>query len=100
GDPNQIAFGTNAMVQLRHDSADIPELQRDVNKIVATGTPILDLHEVQRRVDTTLDVEAAALRLLALAIALAGGLLVGQALSRSAATIQNDASVLRAVGME
>jgi predicted lysophospholipase L1 biosynthesis ABC-type transport system permease subunit len=66
--------------------------------MIEAGTPVLDLHAVQRRVDTTLDVEGAALRLLALAIAVAGGLLVGQALSRSAATIQSDASTLRGVG--
>jgi hypothetical protein len=96
---NNIGFGTNAMVQLRHGSRDIPALQRDVTDVVGPGTPVLDLHEVQRRVDTTLDVETNALLLLGLAVAMAGGLLVGQALSRSAATIEHDAPVLRATGM-
>jgi ABC-type lipoprotein release transport system permease subunit len=60
---------------------------------------VLDLGAVTRRVDTTLNVERTALLLLAGAVALAGGLLVAQALVRSAATIGDDALVLRAVGM-
>lgn len=96
---NDIGFGTNAMVQLRHGRRDIAALQRDVNEVIGQGTPVLDLHEVQRRVDTTLDVEKNALLLVGLAVVIAGGLLVGQALSRSAATIEQDAPVLRATGM-
>jgi ABC-type lipoprotein release transport system permease subunit len=94
-----VFYATNAMVQLKRDSADIAALRSHVNRLVGPGTPILDLHQVQRRVDTTLDVESAALRLLALAIALAGGLLVGQAISRSASTMQSDAGTLRSMGM-
>jgi hypothetical protein len=95
----RIVFGTNAMVRLRDAGSGMRTLQSDVDKIIEPGTPVLDLHEVQRRVDTTLDVEGAALRLLALSIALAGGFLVGQALSRSASTIQSDAYALRSIGL-
>jgi hypothetical protein len=98
-DDERIVFGTNAMVRLRDSAADMPQLQRDVGAIIEEGTPVLDLHEVQRRVDTTLDVEGVALRLLALVIALAGGFLVGQALSRSAATIEGDAYALWSLGL-
>jgi hypothetical protein len=92
------AIHPNADVVLRQPR-DVAALRRDVNEIVGPGTPVLDLHGVERRVKTTLSVEHSALLLFALAIALAGGLLVAQALIRSAATIGDDARVLRAMGM-
>jgi ABC-type antimicrobial peptide transport system permease subunit len=96
---DQVQLAENADVQLRHGAADVPALQRDVNDLVAPGTPLLDLHAVARRVDTTTDVEHLALLLLGVSIAVAGGLLVAQALARSAGAIGADALVLRAVGM-
>jgi ABC-type lipoprotein release transport system permease subunit len=96
--PN-VAILENAFAQLRDPAHDAPALQRDVNKYVADGTPILDFHEVARRVETSTTVESSALLLLALVVAAAGGVLVGQALSRSAAVIGTDANVLRAVGL-
>lgn len=89
----------NADVQLTRGSADVAALQRDVNDVIAPGTPVLDLHAVSRRVDTTLAVEYSALMLLGVVIAVAGGLLVSQALIRSASVIGGDLVVLRAVGM-
>lgn len=90
----------NADVVLRDTSrASITKLRRDVNDIVGPGTPVLDLHAVERRVNTTLSVEHVALLLIAAAITIAGGLLVGQALLRSAAVIGDDALVLRSIGM-
>lgn len=89
----------NADVVLRHGSADIPALQRDMNGLVAQGSPVLDLHAVSRRVDTTLSVEHTALFVLAAAVALAGGILVAQALGRSASSIGDEALALRAMGM-
>src|SRR4029078_1768148 len=73
-------------------------LQRDVNKFVGAGTPILDFHEVARRVETSTAVETSALLLLFVAVSAAGGVLVGQALGRSASVIGGDADVLRAIG--
>ena len=60
---------------------------------------MLDEHNVARRVTTTLDVERTALLLLGGVVALAGLVLVGQALARSAAEIGDDAPALRALGM-
>ena len=89
----------NAYIQLRGGAADVAELQRHVNTDVAPGTPLLDEHAVARRVTTTLDVESTALLLLAAVVVLAGLVLVGQALGRSAAVIGDDAPALRAIGM-
>ena len=96
---DKVLLLENADVQLRNGAADMPALQRDMNALVAPGAPVLDLHAVSRRVDTTLSVERTALLLLALVVAIAGGLLVAQALVRSAGTIGDDALVLRAFGM-
>jgi hypothetical protein len=89
----------NANVQLRDGAAGMAALQRDVNLDVAPGTPVLDQHNVARRVTTTLDVERTALLLLGGVVALAGLVLVGQAIARSAAEIGDDAPTLRALGM-
>jgi hypothetical protein len=89
----------NAFVRVRGGAAGIAALQRDANSLIAPGTPVLDLHQAQRRVNTSLNVEQTALLLLGLAIAAAGMVLVGQVLGRSASTIGRDAPVLRAVGM-
>lgn len=90
----------NAMVRLANGAADIPQLQRDVNELVAPGTPINDLHLIQRRVDTTLGVERAALLLLAAAIALGGLMLAIQALGRSVQIPDDEVKVLRAMGFD
>jgi ABC-type lipoprotein release transport system permease subunit len=94
----QGAIHPNADVVL-NKGTDVSTLRKDVNDVIGPGTPVLDLHAVERRVDTTISVERSALLLLALAVAIAGGLLVAQALTRSAATVGDDALVLRAVGL-
>src|SRR5438552_12052817 len=91
---DEVALIENADVQLANGSRDIAGLQRDVNELLAPGTPVLDLHAVSRRVDTTLAVEHSALLLLGTAVALAGGVLVSQALIRSASLVGDDALVL------
>jgi ABC-type lipoprotein release transport system permease subunit len=96
---SQVQTAENAEVVLRHGEADIAALRRDVNTYLAPGTPVLDTYSTARRVSTTLSVETTALLLLALAILLGGGILVAQVLGRSAATITDDALVLRALGM-
>ncbi|MCU1454232.1 MAG: hypothetical protein JWN46_2378 [Acidimicrobiales bacterium] len=90
----------NADVILRRGAADIGVLQQDANRIVGPGTPLLDMHAITRRVNTTLAVERTALVALAASVAIAGTLLLVQALSRSAAVVGDDALVLRAMGME
>jgi ABC-type lipoprotein release transport system permease subunit len=96
----RAAIHPNAdVVLLNPSSSAVASLRRDVNDIVGPGTPVLDLHAVERRVVTTLSVERGALLLLAVALAVAGGLLVTQALARSAAIIGEDARVLRSIGL-
>jgi len=89
----------NAVVQLRGAEGDIRALRRNASTDVGEGVPVLDFQVTGRRVTATTDVEGAMLRLLAAIVLLAGVAFVGQALARSAATIGNDASTLRALGM-
>ena len=95
----KVAIHANAYVQLVHPGRDLPALQRDVNATIGKGTPVLDFQEVARRVATTTSVESSALFLLFVAVAAAGTVLVGQALTRSAAVIGEHVGVLRAIGM-
>jgi hypothetical protein len=95
----KVAIHANAYVQLVHPGRDLPALQRDVNATIGKGTPVLDFQEVARRVATTTSVESSALFLLFVAVAAAGTVLVGQALTRSAAVIGEHVGVLRAMGM-
>lgn len=90
----------NGMVRLTHGERDIPQLQRDVSKLVAPGTPVDNLHALQRRVDTTLAVESTALNVLAATIAVAGLLLVAQAVRRSVSVLDDDIPALRAMGFD
>ncbi len=95
---NQILRLQNADVVLRHGAADIGALRSDSGSLLG-GAPVLDLHADSRRINTTLEVERAALLMLAAAVALGGGILVSQALGRSASTIGDDALTLRSFGM-
>ncbi|HEY4332234.1 MAG TPA: hypothetical protein VGM78_06680, partial [Ilumatobacteraceae bacterium] len=88
----------NAFVQLNHVPDAIGQLSRDVNTDVVQGAGVLDENAEARRVRTTTNVEHTILIALALVILLAGSVLVGQALTRSAATVGSDANALRAMG--
>ncbi len=89
----------NAMVRLKAGAGGVAALGRDVGALIAPGVPVFDLQSAGRRVSTTLEVESFALWLLALAVALAGGLLVLQVLTRSVSLIGDDVRSLRALGM-
>ncbi len=89
----------NAHVRLRDSVHDVPALRRDADHLLVKGTPILDLHSVQRRVGTAISVERVAQLLLGIAVAAAGLVFVGQALARSVAQLDDDAAVLRAIGL-
>ena len=96
---SDMFLADNAMVRLRHGEADMAALRRDANALVAPGVPVLDLHSASRRVTTTLAVERLSLVMLAIAIAVAGGLLVAQVLVRSASLVGQDTGALLAMGM-
>jgi ABC-type lipoprotein release transport system permease subunit len=95
----QALFLPNAVVRVRGGEAGMSALERDVSSQLAPGVPVLDLGDASRRVTTSLAVESFALYMIALAVLLAGGLLVAQVLSRSASFIGQDVAALRAIGM-
>jgi hypothetical protein len=95
---DEMAVAQNADVRLVPGGGGIDALRRDVNDIVAPGTPVLDLNAVSRRVETTTSVEHTALLVLTGVVAVAGLVLVGQALGRSASLVGDDAPALRAMG--
>jgi len=64
---DQVALYENADVRLNEGAADIDVLRSHVNEVIAPGTPLLDLHALTRRVDTSISVERSALLLLAVA---------------------------------
>ena len=94
----QVDLIENAHVRLRHPSpVTQAELASDASSL-APGTPVLDLHRVEARVGTAIDFERLALVLLAGAVAIAGAVLVGQAISRSIAALDDDQLALAAIG--
>ena len=96
---SKAVFAPNAVVRVRGGEAGMAALRRDVNDLIAPGVPVLDLNDASRRVTTSLAVETFALYMIALAVVLAGGLLVAQVLSRSASFMGEDVAALRAMGM-
>ncbi len=96
---HQMLVAPNAMVRIRAGHGGVAALRRDVTSVVAAGVPVLDLLTAGRRVTTTLTVEGFALWLLAVAVVLAGGLVIAQVLSRSVSLIGEDARQLRALGL-
>jgi hypothetical protein len=89
----------NAVVRLRPGEGGVRALQRHADEDVLEGLPLLDLGAVARRVTTTTDVQRTVLLLLGAAIAVAGIVLAGQVVTRSAASVGSDARSLQAMGM-
>jgi ABC-type lipoprotein release transport system permease subunit len=96
---DQIATLTNADLDLVDPARDMPVVLKAVNRHLQQGVPTFDLNEAARRVETTLGVEGTALFVLSIVIAVLGGLLVTQAVTRSVATVEDDAAALQAMGM-
>jgi hypothetical protein len=95
----QLGRIDNAHVTVRHPATDMAKLRRDSARLLAPGTPVLDLHSVERRISTAISVEQLAQLLLGLAVAAAAIVFVGQALARSVSTVDDDALVLRGLGL-
>lgn len=95
---DQMSLLENAHVRLRNADTDMATLQNEVGEILAPGTPVLDLHAVEKRVATSIRVEELAQLILAGLVALAGLVFVGQALGRSASVIADSRRVLSAIG--
>jgi hypothetical protein len=98
-DHPEVNYFENAFVQLVDPESGAAALEAHAAADITAGVPVLDLHTVARRVTATTDVQRSALLLLAAAIALAGVVLAGQVVNRSAALIGRDAPSLEAMGM-
>ncbi|MGI8756142.1 MAG: ABC transporter permease [Acidimicrobiales bacterium] len=95
---SRISAFENAHVRLRDWRSGLPKLKRDAGRLVGPGVPVLDLHQVETRVSTSIAVEHGALLLLAAAVAAAAFVFVGQALVRSVTVITSDVDALRSLG--
>ncbi len=91
---------TNMFVGLRNGEADIPKLERDVEKITGEPTNTINLVDELRRARDTTTLEARGLWLFALAVVLGGGTLVGQALARAVTARASDLVTLQAMGAD
>ena len=98
GDHPEIPRAGNLVVRLR-PGTDVAEFgQRAAEAMGVPYLPVRDLGEDTKRITHGTDLERTALLLFAAAVALAGIVLVGQALSRSVYALAQPASALRALG--
>ncbi|UDY37982.1 ABC transporter permease [Dermatobacter hominis] len=92
-------FINNLLVRFEPGQADIERLEADVRRILdKPEMPILDAVAVSKRVTNGTALETRGLLLFGLAVALAGVVLVGQALTRSVRAGADDLTPLRALG--
>lgn len=98
GDHPEIPRAGNLVVRLR-PGTDVAEFGRRAAEAMGVPyLPVRDLAEDTKRITHATDLERTALLLFAAAVALAGIVLVGQALSRSVYALAQPASALRALG--
>jgi ABC-type lipoprotein release transport system permease subunit len=99
--PDSVQAGfSNLMVRL-HDPADVRKLEADVARLFpGKGVPVFDLGNAAKRVTNGTGLEATGLLLFALAIAAAGMVIVGQALTRSVRAASGDLPALSAMGFD
>lgn len=92
-------FFTNALVRLRHGSADTPALEADIQRLTGRADiPVKDLSTDIKRVQRSLDVEHTALLMFAGAIAATALVLVGQAIARATSSGIASMPALRSMG--
>jgi hypothetical protein len=90
---------SNLLVRLADPATDMRKLEEEVaRKYPGRGVPVYDLHAAGKRVTTATDFERSGLVLFALAVAVAGLVIVGQALTRAVRAASNDVSTLVALG--
>jgi FtsX-like permease family len=94
------SFTELVAVRLRHGQADLPAFRLAVGRVAGPRPyALFDPTDALPRVQRSIDVQAAALRLLSAFGAAAALLIVAQALSRQAALAARDQAVMRALGM-
>ena len=97
-DHPEIPRAGNLVVRLR-PGTDVAEFGRRAAEAMGLpGLPVRDLAEDTKRVTHGTDLERTALLLFAAAVALAGVVLVGQALTRTVFALEQPATALRALG--
>jgi len=98
GDHPEIPRFGNLVVRLR-PGTDVAEFGRRAAEAMGVPhLPVRDLAEDTKRIRQGTDLERTALLLFAAAVALAGAVLVGQALTRTVYALAQPASALRALG--
>lgn len=94
-----VTFIDNLLVRFRPGEGSVGQLERDARAIFdSPRMPVLDVDAASKRVTNGTDLEAVGLALFALAVALAGSVLVGQALVRSVRAGAVDLPSLHAMG--
>jgi hypothetical protein len=92
---------TNLLVRLHDPARDIRRLEADIARMFpGQGVPVYDLGAASKRVTNGTGLETTGLLLFALAVAAAGMVIVGQALTRSVRAAGGDLSTLSAIGFD
>jgi hypothetical protein len=99
--PDQVATFSNLFVRLRDADRDLPKLEAAVaEEFPGAGVPVADLRAAAKRVTNGTGLETTGLLLFALAVAAAGIVIVGQALTRSVRAASGDLPTLSAMGFD
>jgi hypothetical protein len=94
-----VTFIDNLLVRFRPGQGSVAQLERDARQIFdSPRMPVLDTQAASKRVTNGTDLESVGLTLFGLAVALAGAVLVGQALTRSVRAGAVDLPPLHAMG--
>ena len=94
-----VTFIDNLLVRFRPGQGSVAELERDARRIFdSPRMPVLDARAASKRVTNGTNLEAVGLALFGLAVALAGAVLIGQALTRSVRAGAVDLPPLHAMG--
>jgi hypothetical protein len=94
-----IAVFSNLMVRLDDPQRDMPRLEAEVARLYpGAGVPVYDLATAGKRVTNGTDLEHSGLLLFAAAVAVAGLVILGQALTRSVQSGSGDVPTLVSLG--
>ena len=94
-----VTFIDNLLVRFRPGQGSVTQLERDAREIFdRPRMPVLDAEAASKRVTNGTNLESVGLALFGLAVALAGAVLIGQALTRSVRAGAVDLPPLHAMG--
>jgi ABC-type lipoprotein release transport system permease subunit len=97
----RIAMSQSTKVRLRHGAADLPAYRAEVDRLAAgQGRQTFENQQGQTdKVQRSVHLQSLSLRLFAALAAIAGALIVGQALSRQLFIASEEHTILRGIGM-